>query len=114
MGVRYLQQPDGHQPASTYRHDELMTLTPRGSHPILAGMEETTFRDETYGSLWLSPAKKVLLTTSNPHSDGPVAWISPYPKSRVVVIQPGHGREAHENPTYRRLVHNAIAWSGGR
>ena len=38
----------------------------------------------------------------------------PWEKSRVVVIQLGHGREAHENPTYRKLVRNATLWAAGK
>jgi hypothetical protein len=29
------------------------------------------------------------------------------------VIQPGHGKEAHNNPSYRRLVRNAMFWAAG-
>jgi hypothetical protein len=57
---------------------------------------------------------QVLLTVSHSTSDADIAWVSPYAKSRVVYIQPGHGRETHESPWYRQLVHNAIAWAGGR
>jgi type 1 glutamine amidotransferase len=31
-----------------------------------------------------------------------------------VVIQLGHGKEAHENANYRKLVRNAIVWAAGR
>jgi type 1 glutamine amidotransferase len=54
------------------------------------------------------------LRTKDPTSDGPVAWISPYKKSRVVVIQLGHDEQAHLDANYQKLVHNAILWSGGR
>jgi hypothetical protein len=45
--------------------------------------------DETYKGMWLSPRIKVLL-------------------------QLGHGREAHLHPDYQRLVRQAILWSAGR
>jgi type 1 glutamine amidotransferase len=64
--------------------------------------------------MWISPENKVLLRTDDPTSDGPVAWISPYQKSRVIVIQLGHDRLAHEHPAYRDLVKNAILWAGGK
>jgi type 1 glutamine amidotransferase len=64
--------------------------------------------------MWISPDVKVLLRTDNPTSDGPVAWISPYAKSRVVYIQLGHGETAHLHPGYRTLVQGAIRWSAGR
>lgn len=111
-GVRYLQKPDGAQTASTYRHDENLRIRPASDHPVLAGVGPMEFVDETYKRMWMSPTNKVLLTTDNPTSDGPVAWVSAYEKSRVVVIQPGHGREAHLHPGYRRLVRNAVLWNG--
>src|SRR5438270_2676252 len=111
MGVRYLQKPEGNQPSSTYKHDEKLTITPLRPHPVLAGVGVMHMTDETYKGMWMSSSNTVLLKTDNPTSDGPVAWISAYEKSRVVVIQPGHGREAHTNSDYRRLVRNAIFWA---
>src|SRR5208337_957645 len=54
---------------------------------------------------------KPILTTDCPSSDHAVAWISPYPKSRVVYIQLGHGHTLFYHPSYRALVHNAILWA---
>jgi type 1 glutamine amidotransferase len=70
--------------------------------------------DETYHGMWISPDVKVLLRSDAATSDGPVAWISPYQKSRVVYIQLGHGETAHLYPNYRVLVQNAIRWTAGR
>jgi type 1 glutamine amidotransferase len=56
----------------------------------------------------------VLLTSDHPTSDPDIAWVSPYRKSRVVYLQPGHGRETAEMPWYRQLVGNAVLWSAGR
>jgi len=57
---------------------------------------------------------EVLLETDDPTSDGPVAWTMPHPRARIAYVQLGHGREAHLNPTYRRLVRNAVLWAGRR
>lgn len=78
------------------------------------GLALTQIFDETYKGMWFAPNNMVLLTTTHPLSDGPLAWISGYAPSRVVAIQPGHGREAHVDPGYRALVRNAILWSAGR
>jgi type 1 glutamine amidotransferase len=110
-GVRYLLERDGNQPASTYKHGENLKIAPTRTHPVLDGVGEIRIVDETYQGMWMSKSNTVLLTTDNPTSDGPVAWISSYEKSRVVVIQPGHGRDAHTHPGYRRLLRNAIFWS---
>ena len=97
---------------STFIHDETMPIKIKKQHPITQGLKDFVIHDETYKNLWISPKVEVLLETTNPTSDGPVAWISPYAKSRVVFIQLGHGPEAHRNTNYQRLVKNAILWAG--
>jgi type 1 glutamine amidotransferase len=100
--------------ASSYTHDIEMTISPVMKHPILAGIPEFHITDEGYKDKWISPDSKALLVTSHPKSDREVAWISPYPKARVAVLQLGHDHFAHENPLYRTLVRNAIAWTSGK
>ena len=113
VGARYLIQPQAGLPASTYQHDETIPVAIARPHPITRGVELAEIHDETYHGMWFSPQNTVLLTTTHPRSDGPLAWISSYPSSRVVGIQLGHGREAHLHPGYRALVRNAILWSAG-
>ncbi len=114
VGGRYLLQPADGMPASIYKHDEEIFVTPAMNHPITAGIGPMHLWDETYKGMWISPDVKVLLTSDNPTSDASVAWISPYARSRVVYIQLGHDHAAHRHPAYRALVHNAILWSAGR
>ena len=114
LGGRYLFRPEGGRPASSYRHDEVMSVRPVGGHPITAGLRPFLIHDETYKGLWISPQVKVILETDHPTADGPVAWVSPYAKSRVVYIQLGHDRNANLNPNYQKLVRNAILWAAGR
>ena len=114
VGGRYLLKPNGGMPASTYKHDEEIFVTPAMNHPITAAIGPMHLWDETYKGMWVRPDVKVLLKSDNPTSDPDVAWISPYPKSRVVYIQLGHDHAAHRHPAYRALVHNAILWSSGR
>lgn len=99
---------------STYHHDQELNVTAPISHPITSGVAPMRLIDETYNKMWISPRNKILLRTDHRESDGPVAWISSYEKSRVVYIQLGHGHEAHEHPSYRTLVHQAIQWSAGK
>jgi type 1 glutamine amidotransferase len=90
-----------------------MDVKPLGRHPILEGIGPFKINDEAYKNMWISPKAQVLLETDNPLNDKPLAWVSPYPKARVVYIQLGHGSLAHRNPVYRKLVHNAIEWAAG-
>ncbi len=113
VGGRYLLKPDLGLPASTYKHDEEMLVTPAGSHPITEGIGQFFITDEVYNGMWLSPQAKPLLKSD--HAGDPVvAWISPYAKARVVYIQLGHDRLAHEHPVYGRLVHRAVLWAAGK
>jgi type 1 glutamine amidotransferase len=113
-GGRYLLAPQDGRPASTYKHDEKIPVALGRPHPITRGLAFTEIYDETYKGMWISPQATVLLTTTHPLADQPLAWISPYQQSRVVTIQLGHGREAHTDANYRALVRNAILWSAGK
>jgi len=114
VGGKYLLKPEGRMPASTYLHGQEQCVKVVAKHPITARLGTMHLWDETYKGMWISPEVKVLLRTDNPTSDGPVAWISPYPKSRVVYIELGHGESAHLYPAYRTLVQDAIRWSAGK
>ncbi len=114
VGGRYLVQKEGDTPGSTYKHDEELRVFPVTEHPITAGLGPFNLTDETYKGMWISPAAKVLLKTDNPTSDGPVAWISPYDKSRVVCVQLGHDSKAHRNPAFREIIRRSIFWTAGR
>src|SRR5262245_11037410 len=113
VGGRYLfEEVNGKK--SSYKHDEVQTIKPVLDHPITKGLGTFRIFDETYKDLWISSKVKVLLQSDNPTSDGPVAWIGPHEKSRVVYIQLGHDRNANLNPNWQRLVRNAILWAAGR
>jgi len=115
VGGLYLLAPDRGLPASKVKIPVDLTIRPAGKHPITEEMEP--FRlvaEEAYKGMWISPKVRVLLETDHPDNDKPVAWIGPHPTSRVVYVQPGHGRDTHQNANYRRLVHRAILWAAGR
>ena len=116
MGAAYFhEQTENNAPSEYYIGEEIVAI-PTGKHPVTddSGLFPFHFIDETYKKLWFSPRNKILLETSNPNSDGPIAWISPCSTSRVVVIQPGHDIGAFLHPAYRNLVRNAVLWVSGR
>ena len=114
VGGLYVTKAKPGKPASRYKHDVEFDVKPVGHHPILKGIEQFHINDEAYGDMWISSRVQVLLETDNPLNGKPLAWVGPYEKSRVVYIQLGHGSKAHADPVYRKLVHQAIAWSSGR
>jgi type 1 glutamine amidotransferase len=111
-GVRQDANRDRSRP--DYKHGVSLNIETMTQHPILTGISAFHIVDETYRGLIIAPSNTILLRTKDPTSDGPVAWISPYKKSRVAVVQLGHDETAHLDANYQKLVHNAILWAGGR
>lgn len=114
VGGRYLLEPDGNLRASSYQHGVKMKIHPTDKHPITDNIGEFEIVDEVYNYMWRSPKSRVLLESDKVEGEKAVAWIGPWEKSRVVVIQLGHGHEAHENPNFRKLLRNAILWAAGK
>jgi len=114
VGGKYQMKDAGNLPKSEYKLDEHISVKTVATHPITSAVGDFHLNDETYKKLWISPAARILYETENPTSDGPIAWISAYSRSRVIVVQPGHTALAHKNADYRSLVYNAIIWSSGR
>jgi type 1 glutamine amidotransferase len=114
VGGRYLLQTEGSRRASTYQHDVPLKVRAVGRHPITDGIGDFAITDEVYNYMWRAPNSRVLLEADKPEGEKAVAWLGPWQKSRVVVIQLGHGREAHENLMFRKLLRNSILWAAGR
>jgi type 1 glutamine amidotransferase len=114
VGARYQIKGREGVKASSYTHDIDLTVVPAVKHPVLARIPEFHIMDEGYKDKWVSPDIQPLLTTVHEKSDRDVAWISPYTKARVAVLQLGHDHMAYENPFYRALLRNAISWSSGK
>jgi len=112
-GKYVLKDEPGHV-ASTYLHDQELIVEPTGKHPITDSIGTMHIIDETYKHVWISPKAEILLKTDHPTADGPLMWVSPYQKSRVVYCMLGHGPEAHNHPQYRQLIYNAMRWVAGR
>lgn len=114
VGARYLNSPSRGLPPSTFFHDLSLDIQVVKKHPVTTGVDNFRILDETYKGMWFAPKLELLLTTAHEKGDGPMGWIGPSKTSRVVVLQGGHDKNAHTNPNWRRLVRNAILWSGKR
>jgi type 1 glutamine amidotransferase len=84
------------------------------SHPITAGIENFSIIDETYilGEPE-EPGNQILIKTGNETSIKNIAWIRQYKKSRVFSFASGHDNQAYANPSFRKVLHNAILWTSG-
>ena len=133
------------RPDSGYRHDvahQVRAVDP--THPILAGVPDPfTLTDEVYLFEVFEDAVQPLLRSDHAfarsgfysaalavagqmfsnegwtHDDGPnlVGWTKRARNSPLVYLQPGDGPSTYDDPSYRRLIENAIRWvasSGAR
>ena len=115
VGGKYFHKPtvvDGREyPACTYIHDLHFTVKIAAkNHPVTAGLSDFPVFDETYKGYYVEPGVTPLLTTDEPSSTPVIGWAKKYGKARVVTIQSGHDIPTFENPSYRKLLKQAIEW----
>ena len=89
--------------------DMTITVADR-SHPITAGIDDFPVREEGYLNVFVSPQVHVLLTTDNPRCNHAIAWTNTYENSRIFYLMIGHSSKTWDDPHYRALVRNGIAW----
>jgi type 1 glutamine amidotransferase len=113
-GKYHLQKWSDHgveKPASTYQHDvDFKVHIEDPSHPVTRGLTDFSIHDEVYGGTETRPNAHVLLTTDEPRNGKNLGWTTDYGAARIVYLQLGHDHQAYQNPNYRRLVQQAIAW----
>jgi type 1 glutamine amidotransferase len=144
MGGRYRFIRDDRRPDSGYRHAVQQRITPVPDairHPVLDGLSTGfTITDELYlAEIHHDDITPLLVTDAeltdrtvwstwnavvgrrdtndgwaHPPGSGVVAWVRVHPFSRIVYLQFGDNAEAFENPSYRRLLANALHWACDR
>ena len=98
-------------PASSYQHDiRFMVKVLDSNHPVTRGLKDFEVFDETYRDFYVEPDVKPLLQTAESSSTPTIGWTKQSGKGHVVTIQSGHGTATFENPSYRRLLLQAIQW----
>jgi type 1 glutamine amidotransferase len=98
-----------------YQHDlEVPVVIVAKDHPVTAGLKDFTIHDEIYWGFRVGNDVTPLMTTTLQKSGKPLGWCRAEGRSRVVYLQPGHGKEAHANENYCKLVAQAIRWAGKR
>jgi hypothetical protein len=80
------------------------------NHPVTEGVTDFDIKDEGYNYFGVSKNVHPLLSTVHPESGPIIGWVQDYEKSRVVTLQGGHDHLAYENPSFRKLVAQAIRW----
>ena len=115
IGARYYLEKkmvDGVEKArSTYKHGMHFTVhVTDPKHPVTMGVKDFELNDETYNLFDVAKDVHPLLTTDEPESNKVIAWAKTYGPARVVYLQSGHDHFAYENPSYQKLLRQAIRW----
>jgi uncharacterized protein len=98
-------------PASSYIHDlhfKVKVVNP--GNPVTRGVTDFEIFDETYKGFYVDKDVTPLLTTDEPTSTPIIGWSKMYGKARIVTLQSGHDVPTFENPSFRKLLKNAIEW----
>ncbi len=100
---------------SIWKHDVDFTVhIADPEHPVTRGLKDFEIHDETYGLFDMSPDSHPLITADAPTSAKNIGWARTYDRARVVFIQLGHDAQAYRNPSYQKLVAQAIQWVAKR
>lgn len=99
----------------TYKHDVSIPVDLADpQHPLTRDVKPFTILDETYKGYRLEPDNHLLLTADHSASQQEIGWTRTFNQSRICYLQLGHGKDAYENPAYRKLLHQAIRWTANK
>ena len=116
VGGKYVETEfydDPNMKGSTYKEDITLDIkVVDKKHPVTKDITDFSIYDEGYQFIQMTPGIHPLLSTSHPDCTPTVAWTNSYGNSKIVYILLGHGRQAHEDVNYRKLIRNAISWVG--
>ncbi len=115
IGGRYHHFPwikDGiEQKPSTYKHDVNMQIHVEDTnHPVTNGITDFEIMDEAYGGTEILSTVHPLLSTDEAASGPLVGWTNTYGHSRIVTLTLGHDNQSWENPSFIKLLTQAIKW----
>ena len=80
------------------------------NHPATKGLDSFQLFDEVYGKVRISANVKPLLKTTHPESSEIIGWENAFNSSKIVYLQPGHGKQSFQSPEFRKLVLQTVLY----
>jgi uncharacterized protein len=116
IGARYFLASDTvndkEYPRSEYTHDiDIPVHVEDASHPITKGVTDFIINDESYFKWKLYPGNNLILSTTHPKSEKALCWTRDYKGAPVCFLQLGHGPLAYANPSFQKVLRQAIQWT---
>jgi uncharacterized protein len=114
-GGKYYERGHDYPPEklSAYKHDIVMrvkVIDP--SHPVTQNLDDFEIHDEGYSNIEVLQGVTPLLSTDHPDCSDIIGWTNFFNNSKVVYILLGHDNNAWSNENFKKLVYNAINWTG--
>lgn len=81
-----------------------------GAHPVVADIEDFEIDDELYTNASVTDSIDPLIEAEWEEEMHPILWLREYGDARVCYNALGHGPEAFEHPTNRRLLQRGARW----
>lgn len=95
------------------RIESISVFAKNKEHPIAAGVDEFTVRDELYVHEY-DQSNEVIMACKHNGSEEPVLWTKAYGRGRVCYFAPGHCLNVWFNPAVKKVIHNSLLWIGGQ
>jgi type 1 glutamine amidotransferase len=91
-------------------------------HPIMAGVMPFTVTDEEYTHTFPEGVERHVLArfrerpanSLDPHGNRDILWTRDVGRGRVFYSALGHGQECWNNPSWQKIMVQAILWTAGR
>jgi len=100
------------QRPSTFKEGVVMQIRVEDkAHPITKGITDFEIIDEAYAGTEILPTVYPVLSTNSPLNGPLVCWANTYGKSRVVALTLGHDVKTWENPSFIKVLSQAIVWA---
>ena len=87
-----------------------VTISPQAGHPLSAGADLFTLKDEHYFMALDDTQADVFVTTTSNHGAQPGGWRRIEGDGRVAVLTPGHNLEVWLDPSFQALLINCLRW----
>ncbi len=88
----------------------LVSLLPKGSHPITEGFQAFTEKDEHYFMEKDDPEAVHFLEAKSEHGSETGGWTRKHGKGKVCVLTPGHNLPVWLHPEYQKLLNQSLRW----
>ena len=91
-----------------------LSISIKREHPITADIADFEIDDEPYEIELLDQSAEILVTRSTPDGGHPSLYVREQGRGRVCYLALGHDMRAWGHPSFRKLLVQAVAWSGGQ